>query len=251
MAKKPSKKGRLQKKGSASRPALKRIPKRSVGKGNNPALERSEGKDRIKADRFASLTTRLEKVLQGALKKIDEACQKAKLGLERHEEKMTLFGHRLRQAEFYYEKGEHENALKSYEMALELNPNSPIAWDGKGMVLGILRRTQESIQAHDLALKLDPAFARAWNNKGVALGELKRYKEALEAYVQTVKLDPNFTTAWYNMAMTSAVLGDKEKTVEGLKQVLKLDGTMKEAILEDFQTFIDEGELEALTGSRQ
>src|SRR3989338_5376314 len=56
--------------------------------------------DKIKAE--------IEKLLQGALEKIEEACQKAKLELERHEEKMSLFGHRLRQAEFYYEKGEHE-----------------------------------------------------------------------------------------------------------------------------------------------
>ncbi|HHT9132530.1 MAG TPA: tetratricopeptide repeat protein [Candidatus Tripitaka californicus] len=194
--------------------------------------------DKIKAE--------IEKLLQGALKKIEEASQKAKLELERHEEKMSLFGHRLRQAEFYYEKGEHENALKAYAMALELNPNSPVAWDGKGMTLGNLMRPQEALQSHEQALKLDPAFARAWNNKGVVLGELKRYKEALSAYVQTVKLDPGFATAWYNIAMTSAVLGDKEKMVEGLKQVLRLDGTMKEAILDDFQTFIDEGELEAL-----
>lgn len=180
------------------------------------------------------------------MKKIDDAIQKAKQEMERYQERMATFGHNLRQAEFYYEKGEHKNALTAYDTALELNPNSSVAWDGKGMVLGNLGRPQEAIQAHDQAIKLDPAFARAWNNKGVALGELKRYEEALGAYVQTVKLDPSFTTAWYNMAMTSAVLGDKEKVIEGLKQVLKLDGTMKEVILEDFQTFVDEKELESL-----
>ncbi|MFN3466804.1 MAG: tetratricopeptide repeat protein [Candidatus Brocadiales bacterium] len=228
MTKKLTKKGRPQRKGVVSRPTLKRAPKHSRG----------DNKDIIKAE--------IEKALQGVMKKLEGVIQKAKQELERHEEKMAIFGHRLKQAEFYYEKGENENALKSYEMALELNPNSPLAWDGKGMVLGNLRRPQEAIQAHDRAIKLDQAFARAWNNKGVALGELKRYEEALEAYVQTVKLDPNFTTAWYNMAMTSAVLGDKEKMAEGLKQVLKLDGTMKEVILEDFQNFVDEEELESL-----
>lgn len=197
-----------------------------------------KGKDTTKAE--------IEGVLKEALKKIEEACQNAKQELERHEEKMALFGYRMRQAEFHYEKGEHEAALRAYEMALELNPNSPLAWDGKGMVLGNLGRTKEALQAHDEAIKLDPDFARAWNNKGVALGELKSYKEALEAYMQTVKLDPSFTTAWYNMALTSAVLGDKMKTIEGLERVLRLDSTMKEAILDDFQTFIDEGELKTL-----
>ncbi len=188
----------------------------------------------------------LSKVLQEALKKIEEAVQRAKLELEKHQEKLALFGYRMRQAEFYYEKGEHENAIKAYEMALELNPNSPTAWDGKGMVLGNLGRPREALQAHDQALKLDPGFARAWNNKGVALGELKCYKEALEAYMQTVKLDPAFTTAWYNTALTAAVLGEKEKMMEGLRRVLQLERTMKEAIMDDFQTFMNDSELKAL-----
>lgn len=205
-----------------------------------PSEEELSGMDinKIKAE--------MNKVLQEALKKIDEAIQKAKLEMERQQERMALFGHRLKQAEFYYERGENEKALNAYEMALELNPNSPLAWDGKGMALANLGRTNEAIQAHDQAIRLDPGFARAWNNKGVALGELRRYKEALEAYLQTVKQDPTFTTAWYNMALTSAVLGNKEKMVEGLERVLKLDIAMKEAILDDFQPFIDEQELRAL-----
>ncbi len=203
-------------------------------------IEGSEGKD------IKEIKAKIEVILQGALKRIEESIQEAKLELERHQEKMALFGHRLKQAEFYYEKGEQENALKTYETALELNPNSPLAWDGKGMVLGNLGRTHEAIEAHEKAIKLDPMFARAWNNKGVALSELKLYKEAQEAYLQTVRLDPTFATAWYNMALTSALLGEREKMVDGLKQVLKLDGTMKEAILDDFQSFMDEGELRAL-----
>lgn len=187
-----------------------------------------------------------EGVLQETLKKIEEVVQKAKQEMERHAERMVLFGHHLKQAEFYYEKGENEKALKVYETALELNPNSPIAWDGKGMVLGNLGRSKEALQAHLQAISLDPDFARAWNNKGVALSELKCYEEALEAYVQTVKLDPSFATAWYNMALTSAMLGDREKMIEGLKQVIKIDRTMKEAILDDFQTFMDEKEIRNL-----
>jgi tetratricopeptide (TPR) repeat protein len=190
--------------------------------------------------------TDIEGLLQETLKKIEEAVQKAKQEMERHAERMVLFGHHLKEAEFYYEKGGNEKALKVYEAALKLNPNSPIAWDGKGMVLGNLGRSKEALQSHLQAIKLDPDFARAWNNKGVALSELKCYEEALEAYVQTVRLDPAFTTAWYNMALTSAVLGNKEKMMEGLKQVLKLDIMMKEAILDDFHAFMDEKELRNL-----
>lgn len=186
----------------------------------------------------------IEAKLEAALGSIEQAHQEA----QRHAEKAVVFGYRLAHADVYFQRGDFENALRTYEGALEINPDSSLAWDGKGMALANMGRTQEALEAHNRAVALEPSFARAWNNKGVALGELQRYQEAIEAYTQAINHDPLFANAWYNIALTSAVLGDRERMMEGLKKVLLLDSSFRDAIRDDFENYIDERDLRTLLG---
>src|SRR6266699_1091567 len=55
-----------------------------------------------------------------------------------------------------------------------------------------LGRYEKALAAYELALRLDPDDALAYNGKGNALDDLNRYEEALVAYEQAIIQDPDY-----------------------------------------------------------
>ena len=49
---------------------------------------------------------------------------------------------------------------------------------------------EEALKSYELAIQYDNNFALAYHGKGVALAKLRRYDEALAAYHKSVQLDP-------------------------------------------------------------
>jgi tetratricopeptide (TPR) repeat protein len=94
-------------------------------------------------------------------------------------------------------------ALVAYEQALQLDPNSTPAWNGKGNALRALHRYEEALAAYEQATRLGPAFASAYHGKGITLYSLQRYEEALEAFEQAIHLNPDEadTYAWKGYAL--------------------------------------------------
>ncbi len=68
--------------------------------------------------------------------------------------------------------GRYEEALLTYDNALELNPDAFVVWFNKGIALTDLGRDKEALQAYDKALELNPDDSDTWHRKGIALDKL-------------------------------------------------------------------------------
>ncbi|MEI9805328.1 MAG: tetratricopeptide repeat protein [Pseudolabrys sp.] len=91
-------------------------------------------------------------------------------------------------------RGFPEEALKSFDRALALNPN-PTDWVNRGSVLIDLGRIDEAIASYDKAIAIDakspaPHFIRA-----NALRDAKRHDEALAGYDRAIKEAQDFVPA--------------------------------------------------------
>ena len=117
------------------------------------------------------------------------------------------------------ELGRHAEALDACGRALELDPQSVIAWNNKGTTLNVLGRHVEALDACDRALELDPRFSAAWNNKGYALNELGRHAEAFDAF----ELDPQSAAAWHNKGYVLNKLGRHAEALDACDRALELD----------------------------
>jgi predicted TPR repeat methyltransferase len=102
-------------------------------------------------------------------------------------------------------KGSTCNDIKNYVLALEvleraiqINPNIPEAWSNRGIALNNLNLYQESISAYQEAIKLSPNYHEAWSNKSAPLNKLKRFLEASEACDKALSLKPDYAEAWSN-----------------------------------------------------
>ncbi|MCY7274413.1 MAG: tetratricopeptide repeat protein, partial [Phormidesmis sp. CAN_BIN44] len=84
-----------------------------------------------------------------------------------------------------------QEALTSYDKAIELKPDSYRAWNNQGDALEELERYEEALTSYDKAIELKPDSYRAWNNQGNVLEELERYEEALTSYDKAIELKPD------------------------------------------------------------
>ena len=56
----------------------------------------------------------------------------------------------------------------------------------------ILKRYEEALVSFDRALELDVNDKWAWASRGDALDTLKRFEEALESFDRAIELDANY-----------------------------------------------------------
>ncbi|MEG4916696.1 tetratricopeptide repeat protein [Microcoleus sp. B7-D4] len=90
----------------------------------------------------------------------------------------------------------YDEALASFDRAIELDANNHLAWAKRGYVLHKLKRYEEALVSYDRAIKLDTNYPWAWANRGSVLYNLKRYDEALASYDKVIELDTNYPWAW-------------------------------------------------------
>src|SRR5580700_8375570 len=95
------------------------------------------------------------------------------------------------------QRGDHEQALRLIDAAVNLSPGLVPAYNNRGNVLAELRRLEEALASYDKAIGLDPAYANAHLNRGTTLAQLGRFAEALSSYDRVLVLSPTDAGIWY------------------------------------------------------
>ena len=99
----------------------------------------------------------------------------------------------------YNELFQHEEAVISYNKAIELNNGYVSAYFNLGNAFSSLDNYEEAIVNFNKAIQLDPNHADALSNLGVPLLALSRYDEALKVYSRAIELDPENKGTWNNV----------------------------------------------------
>ena len=101
------------------------------------------------------------------------------LRISQEEKKNPVVESCLRDYDAYIEKGEFARALEVAEELVTVRGDAR-DWLSRGLVLGLLGRYEEALESFDKAIELDPNNALAWLNRGRALYALGRHQEALD-----------------------------------------------------------------------
>jgi tetratricopeptide (TPR) repeat protein len=86
------------------------------------------------------------------------------------------------QGVYQQETGNLEEALASYDKALELRPDLYGIWFNRANALSDLQRLEEALASYDKALEFKPDLYEGWYNRGNALYNLGRMDEATASY---------------------------------------------------------------------
>lgn len=80
---------------------------------------------------------------------------------------------------------DYQSALKYYE-DITRNPPLAQAWDNKGVALLNLGKNEEALKCFDVCVELDPTSADGWEHKAVCLNNTGRHEEALYCFTKSI-----------------------------------------------------------------
>lgn len=133
-----------------------------------------------------------------------------------------------RQGTALYYEHRYDDAVASYDKAIEIKPDYCEVWNNRGIALNELQRYTEAIVSYDKALEINPDFYEAWSNLGNAVARLQRYQEAIKCYNKAIQIQPNDPSIWYHKASCYALQGNIDLAIENLRQAIKLNPQYKQ-----------------------
>ena len=107
--------------------------------------------------------------------------------------------------EFYHagnkesEKGNWEEAIKNYKLAVQKDPNFPFAWDNLGVAYRQQKKFDLAIDAYQNSLKVDPKGKMPLQNLAVAYIYNAEYKKAVKAFENFGKIYPDDPESYYGL----------------------------------------------------
>ena len=114
-----------------------------------------------------------------------------------------------------------EQAIASYDKAIELEPDNERAWIELGFALVQLERLEEAIASYDKAIELKPDNYEAWIRRGLVLGKLERLEEEIESYDKAIELKPDDAQTWFYRGITLVQLGRSSEAIESYDKAIQ------------------------------
>jgi tetratricopeptide (TPR) repeat protein len=120
----------------------------------------------------------------------------------------------------YYDSNRYNEALVTVEKLLALNPDYPYMWEMRGDILAKLGRYEDAIESYDTELKKNPNHHIAWKGRGASLAQLGRYEEALESFDKSLKITAGQSEVWSERGSVLNALGRYDDAIESFDTAL-------------------------------
>lgn len=121
------------------------------------------------------------------------------------------------------QQGRHDEALQTFDKAIQLSPADAELWRQLGEVLVDVKRADEAVLALQHALTLDPSHLGAADQCGNLLRTLRRFEEALACFILSDKLRPNHAQTLYLRGHTFSDLKRYAEALSDLTRARTLD----------------------------
>ena len=144
----------------------------------------------------------------------------------------------------YSKKGRIDEAIEQYQIALKLNPDYDSSYNNLGIAFFKKGEIDKAIEQYMIALKLNPNYAQAYNNLGNAFLQRKQIDEAIEQYQIALKLNPDYDSAYNDMGVAFFKKGLIDKAIEQYQIALKLNPNYAQAYNNLGNAFLQKGQIE-------
>ena len=126
-----------------------------------------------------------------------------------------------------YMVGDSEIEIEMADRAVALNPNSYLAWHGRGWVYEVAGLPEEAIRSFERAIRMspvDPMLHQTLSGMGYAFIELGRFDEAIVAGKRALRQNPSLLGVAYRcLASAFALLGRDAEAREAAARLLEVD----------------------------
>jgi adenylate cyclase len=125
-----------------------------------------------------------------------------------------------------YMVGDCERAIEIADRAVALNPNSFLAWDGRGWAYRVAGLPKEALPSFERAIRMspvDPLLHYPLTGMGYAFIELGRFDDAIVAGKKAQRQNSSFPPAYRCLASAFAHLGRDAEAHEAAERLLEVD----------------------------
>ncbi len=127
----------------------------------------------------------------------------------------------------------YEEAVFSYEKAIEFKPNDSKSWETYSLKLFALFKLgcyKPILASLEKSLTTRPDLYNIWINCGDTLYKLKRYQEAIDSYNKALISQKNNDEIWYKYGNALLGLGRYKKAIDSYNKALKIKPDNEEAL---------------------
>ena len=122
----------------------------------------------------------------------------------------------------YYELSYVEEAIVSFDKAVEIKPDFYNAWYVRGVALMNLSRQAEAILSFDKALEFI-SEGHIWLTRGNALGILEKHEEAIISFNNALEISPDSYMSWFYRGLSLGILGRYEEAILSFDKSLQIN----------------------------
>jgi tetratricopeptide (TPR) repeat protein len=124
---------------------------------------------------------------------------------------------------------EYEPALEAVNKAIKLDPMNARLYFYKANILDDQENTIDALIEINTAVEIKPSYAQAHYNRGIFLAKLTRYEEAISSIDKALKYNPRDANAYNIKGTIQFELGQYKQSLASYKKALKLDPDSYEA----------------------
>ncbi len=122
----------------------------------------------------------------------------------------------------YTKKGDLDEAIQSYKLAIESDSTLAPAYENLGEILTKLKRWEQSITHHQKAIEIIPNSDKLYYNLGEALLKTGNITEATAAYRQSLQLNSDFAWSYHNLGYCLEQQGQIDDAIACYSKALKI-----------------------------
>ena len=118
--------------------------------------------------------------------------------------------------------GQLDNAIKSYEHAISIKPDSAKAHYNLAGAFQEVNQLENAVKSYERALTIEPKYAEAFNNLGNVFRELNQVEDAVRSYENALIINPKYIEAYFSLGVSNQDLGQFEAAVKSYEKALQI-----------------------------
>jgi tetratricopeptide (TPR) repeat protein len=135
--------------------------------------------------------------------------------------------------------GRYEEAISSFDRAIEIEPYFPEAWHHRGdalvlllewhkqgntpLLLEHLELSKEASASYEWRSKLKPDSYQCWYRDEDVLSGFREYEEAIASFDRAIESKAERSQAWYGRGVALSALGRYEEAVASFDRAIEIE----------------------------
>jgi tetratricopeptide (TPR) repeat protein len=130
--------------------------------------------------------------------------------LHRHPEKQLSCEDWFNRGLIWYEKGNHDRAIRDFNKSLEINPHNALAYNSRGMAWFDKGDYDQAILDFNKAIGEDPNITEAYYNRGITWLDKGDYDQAIFEFNKVLEINPRLASAYYARGISYLLLNQSD-----------------------------------------